>query len=95
MTKALNMVEANMVIGFLREKLSRELGMSRVHLYKKLTALTENAIEFIRIMRLKRGPTSSKSQMTVAEVAYEVGFNDPRYFSRYFKKNLEFSPHSM
>ena len=69
------------------EKLSRELGISRVHLYKKLTALTgKTPIEFIRIMRLKRAAQLlGKSQLSVSEIAYEVGFNDPRYFSRYFK----------
>ena len=76
------------------EKLSRELGMSRVHLYKKLTALTgKTPIEFIRIMRLKRAAQLlEKSQLTIAEVAYEVGFNDPRYFSRYFKAEFGMLP---
>jgi signal transduction histidine kinase/ligand-binding sensor domain-containing protein/DNA-binding response OmpR family regulator len=93
--KALKLVEQNISDAeFSVEKLSRELGMSRVHLYKKLTALTgKTPIEFIRIMRLKRAAQFlEKSQLTVAEIAYEVGFNDPRYFSRYFKTEFGVLP---
>ncbi|MBA7518660.1 Sensor histidine kinase RcsC [subsurface metagenome] len=95
MNKALEEVEKSMSNPeFSVEKLSRELGMSRVHLYKKLTALTgKTPIEFIRIMRLKRAAQFlEKSQLTVSEVAYEVGFNDPRYFSRYFKSEFGILP---
>jgi ligand-binding sensor domain-containing protein/signal transduction histidine kinase/DNA-binding response OmpR family regulator len=95
MTRALDMVEKHLGDSdFSVEKLSRELGMSRVHLYKKLTALTgKTPIEFIRIMRLKRAAQYlEKSQMTIAEVAFEVGFNDPRYFSRYFKAEFGMLP---
>lgn len=93
--KAIKLVEENMSnADFSVEKLSRELGMSRVHLYKKLTALTgKSPIEFIRIMRLKRAAQLlGKSQLTVSEIAYEVGFNDPRYFSRYFKAEFGVLP---
>jgi AraC-like DNA-binding protein len=95
MNKALATVEQNMSDSeFSVEKLSRELGMSRVHLYKKLTSLTgKTPIEFIRIMRLKRAAQYlGKSQLTVSEIAFEVGFNDPRYFSRYFKAEFGMLP---
>jgi DNA-binding response OmpR family regulator len=95
MNKALATVEKHMSDSeFSVEKLSRELGMSRVHLYKKLTALTgKTPIEFIRIMRLKRAAQYlGKSQLTVSEIAFEVGFNDPRYFSRYFKTEFGMLP---
>ncbi|WP_338239265.1 two-component regulator propeller domain-containing protein [Persicobacter diffluens] len=92
---ALKIVEEN--IGksdFSVEEMSKELGMSRVHLYKKLTAITgKSPVEFIRIIRLKRGKKLlEKSQMTVSEVAYEVGFNSPRYFSKYFAKEYGMLP---
>jgi signal transduction histidine kinase/DNA-binding response OmpR family regulator len=93
--KALKLVENNMSNSdFSVEKLSRELGMSRVHLYKKLTSLTgKTPIEFIRTMRLKRAAQLlGKSQLTVSEIAYEVGFNDPRYFSKYFKTEFGVLP---
>jgi signal transduction histidine kinase/ligand-binding sensor domain-containing protein/DNA-binding response OmpR family regulator len=76
------------------EDLSRELGMSRVHLYKKLLALTgKSPLEFIRSLRLQRAAQLlSGSQLTVAEVAYQVGFNNPKYFARYFKEEFGLLP---
>lgn len=76
------------------EELSREMGMSRVHLYKKLLALTgKTPIEFIRTIRLQRAAQLlEKSQLTVSEVAYEVGFNNPKYFTRYFKEQFNILP---
>jgi signal transduction histidine kinase/DNA-binding response OmpR family regulator len=74
--------------------LSRELGMSRVNLYKKLKSLTGHTpIEFIRVFRIKRAAQLlAQSQMGVSEVAYQVGFNDPRYFTRYFKAEFNMLP---
>ncbi|MCG8582124.1 MAG: response regulator [Bacteroidales bacterium] len=93
--KAIVVVEDNISeASFSVEELSKELGMSRVYLYKKLVAITGKApLEFIRIIRLKRGAQLlEKSQMTIAEVAYEVGFNSPRYFSKYFKEEYGMLP---
>ena len=61
--------------------------MTRTTLYKKLLALTDSSpIEFIRIMRMKRAAQLlQKSQLTITEIAYQVGFNDARYFTKYFK----------
>lgn len=92
---ALKLVEKN--IGnsaFTVEKMGRELGISRGHLYNKLIALTGTTpVEFIRIMRLKRAAQLlAKSQMTVSEIAYQVGFNDPKYFTRYFKDEFGMVP---
>jgi YesN/AraC family two-component response regulator len=76
------------------EDLSRALHMSRVSAYKKILSLTgKTPIEFIRSIRLKRAAQLlEKSQLTVAEVAYEVGFNNPKYFSRYFKTEYNVLP---
>jgi AraC-like DNA-binding protein len=76
------------------EELSRAAYMSRVALYKKLLALTgKTPIEFIRSVRLKRAAQLlEKSKMTVAEIAYEVGFNNPKYFSKYFKMEYHVLP---
>jgi len=65
-----------------------------VALYKKILALTgKTPIEFIRSVRLKRAAQLlEKSQMTVAEIAYEVGFNNPKYFSKYFKLEYHVLP---
>lgn len=76
------------------ESLSKELGMSRVHLYKKLLQITgKTPIEFIRVIRLKRAAQLLReSQMHVSEIAFEVGFNNPKYFSRYFKEEFGMLP---
>lgn len=76
------------------EDLSRELGMSRVHLYKKLLSLTgKSPLEFIRTIRLQRAAQLlEKSQLTVAEVAYKVGFNNPKYFAKYFREEYHVLP---
>ncbi len=69
------------------ETMAEQLNMSRVHLYKRLTSVTGlTPSEFIRQIRLRHAEQLlAKSQLTVAEVAYRVGFNNPRYFSKYFK----------
>lgn len=87
--KALEVVEENISnADFSVEDLSREVGMSRVSLYKKLLSLTKKSpVEFIRIIRLKRAADLlENSQLSVSEIAYQVGFNSPRYFTRYFKE---------
>ena len=93
--KAVKYVEDNISRSDLSvEELSRELGMSRVHLYKKLLQITgKSPIEFIRVIRLKRAAQLlPESQLHVSEVAYEVGFNNPKYFSRYFKEEFGVLP---
>jgi signal transduction histidine kinase/ligand-binding sensor domain-containing protein/DNA-binding response OmpR family regulator len=76
------------------EDLSRELGMSRVHLYKKLLALTgKSPLEFIRTIRLQHAAQLlEKSQLSVSEIAYKVGFNNPKYFTKYFKEEYKMLP---
>ena len=85
---AVKLVEENMGNSdFSVEELSRMLAMSRVHLYKKLFSLTgKTPIEFIRFIRIQRAAQLlAKSNLTVSEVAYQVGFNHPKYFARYFR----------
>ena len=93
--KAIKYVEDNISRSDLSvEELSRALGMSRVHLYKKLLQITgKSPIEFIRVIRLKRAAQLLReSQLHVSEVAYEVGFNNPKYFSRHFKDEFGVLP---
>lgn len=80
--------------GFSVEQLSRELLMSRVAVYKKLFALTgKTPLEFIRDIRMKRAAQLlEKTKLTVSEVAYEVGFNNPKYFSKSFKETFRVVP---
>jgi DNA-binding response OmpR family regulator/anti-sigma regulatory factor (Ser/Thr protein kinase) len=85
---ALAIVEKNISnADFSVEELSRALLLSRAAVYKRLFVLTgKTPIEFIRSVRLQRAAQLlEKTKMTVAEVAYETGFNNPKYFSKYFK----------
>lgn len=93
--KAIAYVEENIVSSTLSvEDLSRHLGMSRVHLYKKLMSITGRPpIEFIRVIRLKRAAQLLHDPaQNVADVAYAVGFNNPKYFSKYFKEEFGVLP---
>jgi YesN/AraC family two-component response regulator len=93
--KAISEVERNIANkDFSVEEMSRLLGMSRVLLYKKLLSLTgKTPIEFIRTIRLQRAAQLlEKSQYTVSEIAYQVGFNNPKYFARYFKEQYNMLP---
>ncbi len=74
--------------------LCQELGMSSSKLYRKIKELTDLAPnEFIRTVRLKKGATLLKSRRyNVSEVAVFVGFNDPLYFSRCFRKQFGYPP---
>jgi signal transduction histidine kinase/DNA-binding response OmpR family regulator/streptogramin lyase len=76
------------------EDLSRAMHMSRVALYKKLLALTgKSPLDFIKTIRLKRAAQLlEKSQFNISEIAYEVGFNNPKYFARTFKKEFGLLP---
>ena len=95
LNKVKDLTEQNMQEpDFSVEKLSLEIGISRAHLYNKLLALTgKTPIEYIRIMRIRRAAQLlEKSQLTVMEVAYKVGFNDPRYFTKHFKSEYNMTP---
>ena len=86
--KAIQYVEENMGRSdFSVEDMSQALGMSRVMLYKKLLALTGlSPIEFIRNIRLKRAAQYLRETPDrISEISYRVGFNNPKFFSRYFK----------
>ena len=93
--KAIKYVEDNISSSELSvEEMSKSLGMSRVHLYKKLLSITgKTPIEFIRTIRLKRAAQLLReSQLNISEVAYQVGFNNPKYFSKYFKEEFGMLP---
>lgn len=76
------------------EDLGHDMGMSRVQLYRKLKSLTNySPNELLRQMRLKKAASLlASSDMTVAEVAYEVGFSSPSYFTKCYKEQFGESP---
>ncbi len=76
------------------EKLSSEIGLSRVHFYRKIKALTNlTAVEFIRSIRLKRAANLlEQKKLSVKEVAGMVGFEDIEYFRKSFRKQFGINP---
>ncbi len=76
------------------EAFSREIGMSRSHLHRKLTALTGlSPNEFIRTMRLKRAADLLRQHSgNVSEIAYQVGFGSLNYFTKCFRQQYGQTP---
>ncbi len=76
------------------EDLSKLIGMSTVYLNKKMSALTgKTTSEYVRSIRLRKAANLlEKSDLTISEVAYEVGYNSPKYFSKYFKEEYGILP---
>ena len=70
------------------DDLGDAVGLSRVQLYRKVKTITgQSPVELLRQMRLQRGYTLLQTTTkTVNEIAYEVGFNTPSYFSKCFRE---------
>lgn len=70
------------------EDLGDEMGLGRVQLYRKVKAITGlTPVELLRKMRLQQAYVLlGNTTKSVAEIAYEVGFNTPGYFSKCFKE---------
>lgn len=94
-TKAVEIVNAHIIDpDFNGERLAQELNLSRAHLHRKLKSLTNlSSSEFIRNIRLENAVVLLKYRTkTIAEIAYETGFNSPTYFSSCFTKFYGHSP---
>ncbi len=76
------------------QKLAGEMCVSRSLLHKKLTAIVDlSANDFITLIKLKKSALLLlNSNLSISEIAFEAGFNDPKYFSRCFKKHFGKSP---
>ena len=76
------------------ESIGAELGLSRVQLYRKVKALTgQSPVELLRTARLhKARRLLQESGKSISEVAYEVGFTAPSYFTKCFKDEFGISP---
>ncbi len=79
---------------FTASDFAKILNVSRMQLHRKLKATTGlSTTEFIRSQRLKKATEIIKrSNITISEVCYEVGFNNPAYFSKCFKEVFGCSP---
>lgn len=76
------------------ESMSAHLCMSRVQLYKRMVSLTGTTpSEYLRAKRIKRAEELIHSdELNISEIAYTVGFNNPRYFSKYFQEAYGLTP---
>lgn len=95
MNKIVNYLEENLTSSQLSvESLSKEVGMSRSSLYSRLLELTgQTPVEYIRSYRLEKAAAlMTKSDMTIAEIAYLVGFSAPNYFAKSFKSKFNMLP---
>ena len=75
-------------------QLGRDVGLSRVQLYRKIKALADiTPNDLLKNFRLKRAAQLLReSHLTVFEIAYRVGYKDPSYFCKCFKQGYGQSP---
>jgi signal transduction histidine kinase/ligand-binding sensor domain-containing protein/DNA-binding response OmpR family regulator len=76
------------------EAIAAPLNLSRAQFYRKIKALTgKPVVEFIKMVRMKQAIKLMDShKFTLSEIAFEVGFNSPSYFSRCFKDEFGKTP---
>ena len=96
LSKALEFVYAHLEDDdYDRDALAADMGASSSTIYNKLRSITGlNVSGFIRDIRLKEARRLAQSDPTlrVSDLAYKVGFRDPRYFSTCFKKQFGMQP---
>jgi transcriptional regulator GlxA family with amidase domain len=70
------------------------MAMSRAQIHRKISALTDRSTSlYIRSIRLQHGKKLLQTtDLKVSEVAYRVGFDDPKYFSRVFQEEFQMAP---
>jgi len=93
--KIKGLVEENLIKSdFDIAKLARLAGMSRVQLFRKVKALTDKSPSvFVRSIRLQNAKTLLlTTNLNISEIAYDVGFSDPSFFSRAFREEFGQSP---
>ena len=93
--KAAEIVENNLEKSmFNASDLASEVHLSESQLYRKLKAISgKSTAIFIRTVRLKKAKALLEtSNLSISEIAYQVGFNDPAWFSRVFKEAFGVSP---
>ena len=76
------------------EDMGRQIGLSRVQLYRKVKAMTgSSVVDLLRKARLVKARRLLETRsMSVSEVAYEVGFSAPSYFTKCFKEEYGMLP---
>ena len=76
------------------DELSREVGYSNMHFYRKIKALAgQPPSQFVRTIRLKRAAELlAKNSDNVSQIAYSVGFSSLSYFNKCFKEQFGVTP---
>ncbi|MDE5989746.1 MAG: substrate-binding domain-containing protein [Duncaniella sp.] len=76
------------------DQLASKMGLGRSQFYRKIKALTNyTPVELLRNLRLKRSrELLATTQKTISEIAYEVGFSAPAYFTRCYKESFGETP---
>ena len=76
------------------ENMGQQIGLSRVQLYRKVKAMTgSSVVDLLRKARLAKARRLLETRsMSVSEVAYEVGFSAPSYFTKCFKEEYGMLP---
>ena len=76
------------------EDMGQQIGLSRVQLYRKVKAMTgSSVVDLLRKARLAKAKRLLETRsMSVSEVAYEVGFSAPSYFTKCFKEEYGMLP---
>ncbi len=74
--------------------LSRQVGLSRPQLYRRIKSITgRSPKKFIRDLKLNTALNLIRdNKLNVSQVAYEVGYDDPSYFSKCFTQKFGISP---
>ncbi len=93
--KVVTLIEANMADSdFSVDSMLKNFSFGRTVFYRKMKGITGYAPkDFVRIVRMKKAAALLQHHdLNVSEVAYEVGFNDPEYFSQLFKKHFGMNP---
>ncbi len=93
--KAIDIIEQHIAdTNFSADMFSSEMGMHRVHLNRKIKAITgQTSTLFIRAIRIKRAAQLLKKKSgNISEIAYDVGFKNPAFFATCFREQFGLSP---
>lgn len=93
--KVMEYMEANMDNSELTiDDFAAAMALSRTVFYRKLKAITGlSPVDFVKDMRVKRAvQLIGRGGMTLSQIAFMTGFNDPKYFSKCFKRQMGMTP---
>jgi YesN/AraC family two-component response regulator len=87
-------IEADLMVNLTIEELAAKMNLTRVQVFRKVKALSgQSPTQLINLIRLEHGAKLLlTTSMTISEIAYDIGYSDPKYFSRVFTKSYGKSP---